>query len=242
MSLNSSALFDCTEQDIERWNREWLEYLRDQWSWQLAPYTHYPEKPPLPDDPMDLLTLSVGAGSILCLYCDREALEGQRVMELGCGCGNLGKMIARYADSYLGTDYSTIALQIARLVSPGNCTYCHVSERKELESFAGQIDTVISRWFWIHQNLKLGRENLWFLENFVRPGGRVYADFFWPNPEVEHFIVLPPEAPLSNKYPSAQFRYDSEDVHRLIADLPFRILRETVSVPQERRYVVLERA
>ncbi len=241
MSLNSSSLFNCTEQDIERWNHEWLEYLREQWVWQLDPYTHYAEKPPLPDDPMDLLTLSVGPGSQLSLYCDREALEGRRVMELGCGCANLGKMIARYVHSYLGTDYSTMALQIARLVSPGNCTYCHVSDRKGLEPFVGQIDTAIGRYFWIHQNLELGRENLRFLENFVRPGGRVYADLFWPNPEAEYFIVLSPEAPLSKEYPSAQFRYDSEDVHRLIADLPFRILRETVSIPQERRYVVLER-
>src|SRR4051794_19243410 len=125
MPLNSSSLFNCTKEDTDRWNREWLAYLQNEWSWQLAPYTEYRERPPLPENPMDLLTLAVGSGH-LAIYCDRDALEGKRVMELGCGCGNLGKILARYVQSYLGADYSTMALQIARLVSPANCTYSHI--------------------------------------------------------------------------------------------------------------------
>ena len=53
-------------------------------------------------------------------------------MELGCGCGNLGKLISRYAAHYLGADYSTLALKIARLVSPLNCSYVHVADRASL--------------------------------------------------------------------------------------------------------------
>jgi hypothetical protein len=79
------------------------------------------------------------------------------------------------------------------------------------------------------------------MELFLKPGGRLYADFFWPNPEMEQFVVLTPDDHLSKTYPSAMFRYTSEDVHRLIEGHPFRILREEISPEMQRRYVVFER-
>jgi SAM-dependent methyltransferase len=188
-----------------------------------------------------MLKLQLGHGWPIALYCDPDALEGQRVMEMGCGCGNLGKLLGRYAESYLGTDYSTLALKVARLVSPPNCSYVHVADRTGLEPFFGTVDTVVGRYFWIHQNLKLGRWNLEFLERFLTPGGRLYADFYWPNPAVKQDVVFSPDHALSKTYPSATFRYTREDVERLIAGRPFRVLREEISPEMQRRYVVLER-
>jgi SAM-dependent methyltransferase len=239
--LEASPPLECTEREVERWNAEWFEYLKREWDRQLTPYTAFPARPPLPDSPLGMLRHTVGEGTGFALYADPEALEGKRLMEMGCGCGNLGKLIARYAESYLGTDYSTLALKIARLVSPPNCSYVHVADRAGLEPFFGKIDTVIGRYFWIHQNLKLGRWNLEFLELFLAPGGRLYADFYWPNPALEQGIVFTPDDPLSRAYPSATFRYTREDVERLIAGRPFRILREEISAEMQRRYVVLER-
>ncbi|HEX6900108.1 MAG TPA: class I SAM-dependent methyltransferase [Thermoanaerobaculia bacterium] len=239
--LEASPPLECTQREVQRWNDEWLAYLRSEWELQLTPYTDYPDKPPLPDSAIDLLKLRLGHGWPIALYCDRDALEGRRVLEMGCGCGNLGKLLARYVDSYLGTDYSTLALKIARLVSPPNCSYVHVADRQGLAPFFGTVDTVVGRYFWIHQNLKLGRWNLEFLELFLKPGGRLYADFYWPNPAVEQAVVFTPDHPLSKTYPSATFRYSTEDVQRLIAGRPFRVLREEISPEMQRRYVVLER-
>lgn len=239
--LEASPPLECTEREIERWNAEWFEYLKQEWPWQLAPYTEYPDKPPLPDSPLDMLMLSFGFAWYWSLYCDKEALEGKRVMEMGCGCGNMGKLLGRYVDSYLGADYSTLALKIARLVSPPNCSYVHVADRAGLEPFFGTVDTVVGRFFWIHQNLKLGRWNLEFLENFLKPGGLLYADFFWPNPDVEQYVVLTPDQALSKAYPSVMFRYTREDVERLIEGHPLRIVREEISLEMQRRYVVFER-
>jgi SAM-dependent methyltransferase len=236
-----NPLLECTPEDVERWNAEWLAYLSREWPRQLTPHTELPDTPPLPEDPLDLIPLSLGPGWNLAIYCDRDALTGQRVMELGCGCGNLGKQLGRYVESYLGVDYSTMALQIARLVSPPNCAYVHVGDKEGLGRYYGKVDTVIGRYFWIHQNLQLARQNLELLELFLRPGGCLYADFFWPDPQADHFVVLPPDAPLSKTYPSAMFQYALSDVQRLIAGRPFRILRETISRRMERRYVVLER-
>ncbi len=239
--LEASPPLECTEREIQRWNGEWLAYLRDEWEVQLAPYTEYPRKPPLPDSARSCLDFEIRPGWPIALYCDRDALEGKRVLEMGCGCGNLGKLIARYTDSYLGTDYSTLALKIARLVSPPNCSYVHVADRGGLAPFFNTIDTVIGRYFWIHQNLKLGRWNLEFLELFLKPGGRLYADFYWPDPQAEQAVVFTPDHALSKAYPSATFKYSLEDVQRLIAGRPFRILREEISPQMQRRYVVLER-
>lgn len=239
--LEASPPLECTEGEVQRWNDEWLAYLRDEWEVQLAHYTEYPEKPPLPGSARALIDFEIRPGWPISLYCDPDALAGRRVMEMGCGCGNLGKMIARYAGFYLGTDYSTLALRIARLVSPPSCSYVHVADRQGLAPFHGTIDTVIGRYFWIHQNMKLGRWNLELLEPFLKPGGRLYADFYWPDPAAEQAVVFTPDHPLSKAYPSATFRYSREDVQRLIAGRPFRILREEVVPEMQRRYVVLER-
>lgn len=239
--LEASPPLECTEREVERWNAEWFEYLKREWPYQLAPYTEYPNTPPLPDSPLAMLKLTFGYAWDLNLYCDKEALAGKRVMEMGCGCGNMGKLLGRYVDSYLGTDYSTLALKIARLVSPPNCSYVHVADRAGLEPFFGTVDTVVGRFFWIHQNLKLGRWNLEFMERFLKPGGLLYADFFWPNPEVEQYVVFTPDHPLSKTFPSAMFRYTREDVERLIEGHPLRIVREEISLEMQRRYVVFER-
>ncbi|WP_407910299.1 class I SAM-dependent methyltransferase [Lysobacter claricitrinus] len=236
-----SSLFQCSQQDVERWNDEWLSYLSREWQLQLTPYTELRDHPPLPADPLDLISLSLEPGWNLALYCDADALQGRHVMELGCGCGNLGKQLGRYVASYLGVDFSTMALQVARLVSPSNCTYVHVGDHRSLESHVGTVDTVVGRYFWIHQNFELGRQNLTFLERFLRPGGRLYADFFWPDPEAEHYVVLSPTDSLSKTFPSAMFRYTLDDVRELIEGSRFRIVRQAECRTMERRYVLLER-
>jgi len=231
----------CSPSDVARWNTEWLDYLGREWSHQLAPHTEWPLRPELPDRALDLLDLELRPAWPLHLYCPRESLLGRRVMELGCGCGSIGKLLGRYVDHYLGTDYSTLALQVARLVSPANCTYVHVADQAALGRFHGTIDTVVSRHFWIHQNLQLARWNLEFLELFVAPGGRLYADFFWPDPDKEQFIVRSPDEALSERWPSAMFQYEPRHLHAWIAGRPFRLISEEISIPMQRRYVVLER-
>ncbi len=231
----------CGEREIHRWNEEWIEYLRREWPHQLTPHSAYPLTPPLPAEARALIDLHLGYGGGLSLYCDADALAGRRVMEMGCGCGNLGKLLGRYVARYLGTDFSTLALQVARLVSPANCTYVHVADRAELEPFFGTVETVVGRYFWIHQNHELAACNLDYLARFLVPGGRLYADFYWPDPRVEQGVVFTPEQPLSRRWPSATFRYDLAAVERLVEGRPFRVLREEVVPEMQRRYVVLER-
>jgi SAM-dependent methyltransferase len=232
---------ECTPAETQRWNDEWLAYLRAEWQWQLVPHTAYPLTPALPADPKGLLALQLGYGGPLSLYCDADALAGRRVLEMGCGCGNLGKLLGRYVAHYVGTDYSTLALAVARLVSPANCAYVHVADRAGIAPFLGNVDTIVGRYFWIHQNAELAGYNLDFLAGFAAVGARLYADFYWPDPNQDQGMVLRPEDALSRAFPSATFQYTLADVERLIAGRPWRILREEVVPAMQRRYVVLER-
>lgn len=234
--------FECTHADIERWNAEWVRYLGREWRHQLLHYSMYPLNPEFPENAIDALQLRLsdtGPGK-LSVYCDRSDLVDKRVMEMGCGCGNMGKLIARYPKHYLGVDYSTMALSVARLVSPLNCTYIHVADRESLQPFFGNVDTVISRHFWIHQNAKLARHNLDYLSNFLTPGGRLYMDFYWPDPNVKVGRVYSPYDPLSKAFPSCTFPYTLEDVEFLISGTRYSILREEIHIAMQRRYVILE--
>jgi SAM-dependent methyltransferase len=234
-----------TDAEIERWDREWASYLVREYKFQLLPHTAYPEKPPLPDSCEGVFNLSLGAGPPLSLYCHGAAVRDKNVMEMGCGCGNLGKLIARYCRGYLGVDCSGLALAVARLVSPGNCVYLHGNQAEELRRFHGTIDTVVGRFFWIHQNFDTGRRVLEFLRPFLRRGGRVYMDFFWSDPAAagerfrDTWLTLSPRDALSAE-PSAVVNYSFEDVRELLSPSGLTVVEHHVHGASQRRYVVAE--
>lgn len=236
-----TRLFEESQDNIERWNREWLNYLEKEWYTQLRPHSAYPETPPLPEDPLDLLDLNLGSGPPLGLYCRREDLKGRAVLEMGCGCGNLGKLLGRYVRSYYGTDFSPLALAVARLVSPANCSYFHVSQARNLPGLQGKIQTVVARHFWIHQNLQMGRESLEFLVPFVQTGGRIYADFFWPDRDRSQGVVLPASSNLSEEHPSATYQFTRGEIEGLRRLFPLELVHEEVCTAKQRRFVIWER-
>jgi len=235
----TSPFLPCTDYEVERWNKEWLAYLAREYPEQLSPHHDRAEQPELPDDPLELLSLKIGDSPPLSVYCDADRIRGKRLMEIGCGCGNMGKYLGRYCQSYLGTDYSTLALMAARLVSPENCHYIHLSDHDGLRKHFGAVDTVIGRFFWIHQNMVLAKRLLRFIEPFLADGGRIYADFRWVDPEGNaKGVILSPHDALSERYPSATFAYSPEHIEELIAGTPFYVEREVIHEKMERRYVV----
>ena len=235
------------ETEVERWDREWLTYLAREYPQQLAHHSAYPDRPELPEEPLDMLEVCVGNWGVLMLYAPGSAICNKRVMEFGCGCGNLGKLIAHYASDYLGVDCSPLALGIARLVSPPNARYLQVDQTDELASLAGTVDTLISRFFWIHQNFRTGRRVLKIVEPLLKPGARLYLDFFWSNPKeavgfwrTEVDRIRSPHGSLDAE-PSAMFQYSAKDVEELFRGMPFRILQQQEHGPTQRRFVIAEK-
>jgi SAM-dependent methyltransferase len=236
-----------SDAEVERWEREWLNYIFHGYRRHFTPYTAWPDRPDLPEDPLETIQVSVGNETKLHVYAPGSAIVGKSIMEFGCGCGLLGRLISHYARAYLGIDCSRIALAIAPLVSPPNATYLHVNQTEELSRLYGAVDTLVSRFFWIHQNFETGRRVLRIVSPLLKPGGRLYLDFFWPNaaqagegPFQDVWKVYKPQDPLS-EHPSALFQYTSADVEELFRDLPYRIVHQEEHGPTQRRYVIAEK-
>jgi hypothetical protein len=111
----------------------------------------------------------------------------------------------------------------------------------------GRFDTLVSRFFWIHQNFETGRRVLRIVEPLLKSGGRLYLDFFWPNPTKAAGIwrtngarIRRPKGPLDRE-PSVLFQYSARDVEELFQGMPFRILYQEEHGPTQRRYVVAEK-
>jgi SAM-dependent methyltransferase len=236
-----------SEAEVERWDREWLNYIYHGYRVHFTPYTAYPDRPELPEDPLKVIQVCVGRETNLHVYAHGSAIQGKSIMEFGCGTGQLGRLISHYAANYLGVDCSRLALAIGPLVSPANATYLHVNQVEELARLRSTMDTLVSRFFWIHQNFETGRRVLRIVEPLLKPRGRLYLDFFWPNATEawegtfrDVWNVFSPGDPLS-EHPSALYQYTAADVAELFRGMPFQVLHEEEHGPTQRRYVIAEK-
>jgi SAM-dependent methyltransferase len=177
----------------------------------------------------------------LRIWARGSDLVDKYVFEIGCGPGLLGKQLGTITKHYLGLDYSQLALSIARLVSPQNCDYVHLSEKNRLLQYAESRDTLVSRFFFIHQNFD---NALWVLKlaNFLlKPKGIVSADFYQSNPEIPQGIVFPAKHALSKEYPSCGFQFTESEIQELAYESGFNIASMTKDSVMQRLFVRLEK-
>ncbi len=174
------------------------------------------------------------------LFADAEAIDGKKVLEIGCQAGELAKRLAPRAKAWVGIDESTAALRLARLVSPENATFVHPSQQVSLAVHHGLIDTVVGRAMLVHANVEEAKELLGFLAPFLETGGRVYAELFFPNPEITRSRVYPAAHPPADD-PETLFAYSRSNIEAVIRQRPFVILRDDERPDLERRFVVFEK-
>lgn len=233
---------------MERWDREWLVYLGTE-----SMYPHLVRY-----DQLDVVAdlAGVDAASVystvftrsdryeqdaaLAIWCDGDQLIGKSVVEIGCGCGFLGKQLGLVVDRYLGLDYSELALAIARGASPSNCEYGMPSDSDRLGPMAGQFDTLVGREFFIHQNLEQVRGVLRTARHLVREGGLICADFYHTNPSIPQGVVHPADSPLDPTYASAGYHYEPADTQRLAEEFGLRIRRQDRDLKRQRLFTIFE--
>ncbi len=153
----------------------------------------------------------------------------------------LGKQLGFLCQNYLGIDYSQLALSIARLVSPDNCNYIHISDTQSIMEQANTIDTMVGRFFFIHQNFNNAMWVLKLLNLLLKQGGIVNADFYKANPKIPQGIVFPAKSPLSEKYPSCAFEYTESEVQELANNLGFKIIKTDFDQEMQRFFVRFEK-
>jgi SAM-dependent methyltransferase len=173
------------------------------------------------------------------VYAELATIQDHKVLEVACGPGELAKRLAPLAKAWVGIDESNAALKLARLVSPENAVFVHPSQHVSLAVHHGSVDTVIGRGLFVHQNLEEAREMLGFLAPFLVTGGRLYAELFFPNPEIGRERVYPAAHPPAGR--DALFAYSRANVDALIQKRPFLVSHDEERPDIERRYVILRK-
>ena len=222
------------EHNTQRWDKEWIGYWSRHESYAFKYFLDLSSKTPqdfhFPREGMsrmsaeELYNFKPFKYYPLAIWVEGALVPDSTIVELGCGPGQLGKVIAHFCNQYIGIDYSKLALYVAKLVSPSQCRYLHLSQYDEIEALGSSVDICVGRFFFGHQNL---RNSLWILTLFnylLRPGGIVSADFYASSPtKKKPMVVLSPEDELSPEYPSAVVEYTEDHIRDLAARCGFTI-------------------
>jgi SAM-dependent methyltransferase len=230
----------------EKWDQEWLNYFltEDPRPFFFGHHLLKGSGDVRHQMPIEVYHTSLfeieGFGALppLCIWAPGEALMAKHILELGCGPGLLGKQLGHIAASYLGIDYSRFALQIARLTSPDNCTYLHLSELDAMMDHADTVDTMIGRFFFIHQNYQNIMWNLQLAEVLLNPGGRIFADFYMANTYIPQGIVYTAHAEIDAHYPSCAFAYTVPELEQAAAERGFAVESIMDQIDLQRRFAV----
>jgi SAM-dependent methyltransferase len=209
-----------------KWDREWIRYFyqHDNNNYFRSYATRsYPF--PLATDEIaaftaeDTLRRRIDPEFVhttLQVHLPGDAIVGKEVFEMGCGVGMLGRILGHLAKSYVGFDYSPLALEIARLTSPGSCRYVYAGDTKAIGQLHNSADTCLSRHFFIHNNFDNSKWVLKMLRDIVRDGGVIHADFF--NAVEPAHQIYPAKSPLDVNAASCGFFYSNDEIYEL-ADL-----------------------
>jgi SAM-dependent methyltransferase len=246
--LSRLDLIPLDQSLTDRWDHEWLHYfLTENPRPFLVGHQHLTVIGKVqgkePVDVYNTCLISVrgveGLSSLgaLGIWVNGDDLIGKNILEIGCGPGFLGKQMGKIAGSYLGIDYSKLALHIARLTSPSNCSYYHLSDLSQIARHAGTIDTMVGRNFFIHQNYQ---NLLWLLELahvLLKPGGLISADFYQGNPAIPQGIVHPARGDLDKDYASCAFEFTIPEIEQAARETGFLVENVKDNLDLQRRFV-----
>jgi len=219
----SETFQEHTLGDTVRWDREWLRYLYIHSGYNFYFYDMSNDSYSLNSSPKaiaDLTPQQMFSSTLLKhwprnVWASGSELVGKTVLEMGCGPGFFGRIASRFVGSYVGLDMSELALHVARVASPANCRYIHLSEVDALEGLSKSVDTCMSRNFFIHHNYA---DSLWilkFLRDLTVPGGIISADFYSSRSKIGMDRRHIARDPLNTEFASALYHFDDEDIDEI---------------------------
>lgn len=236
--------------DVRRWDREWIRYLRKESDSHWLDFSTPDAKALARAEAMgkldrDALLRARGvASSTVDLWFDGRDLKGKRVVEIGCGTSRLGRDVGLLAQEYIGVDYSELALYIAGLVCPPNCRFVSLRDKASLMALKGSCDVVISRHFFIHQNIDNARWVLRLMSFMLKPGGLATPDFYHPDDKhadrVARGKVVPAETDLK-EFASTMFLFEDSQIEELVVEAGFHIEARKQDDRPPRKYFRLVR-
>ena len=234
---------------VSRWDLEWLKYFKEH---DMSQYMVEQSALTLISDISNKSAEEV-YNTVLCsaegleivplrLWCLGGNLVGKDVLEYGSGTGYLGKQLGLISNSYLGVDISRLATAIARgTTSLPNTSFVHLQSLQHsanLDNYFDVFDTIVSREFYIHQNFETALSALIFCSNFLKPKiGRLFADFFLPNPKIPQGVTYIAKSPLDPENPSCGFYYRESEIEELAKACSMRVTSISDRLELQRRFV-----
>jgi SAM-dependent methyltransferase len=226
MHVVSDEFVAEVEHFAEKWDREWVRYFdMHEDSGYFANYSTGTYQLPVPAEEFarftaeDTLTRLIDPDrkhTKVLVFLPGDVLVGKDLFEIGCGVGMLGRLLGDFANSYVGYDYSPLALRIARLTSPERCRYIYAADRQAVAELYNSADTCLSRHFFIHNNFENSVWLLKMLRDVVRDDGLIHADFFRSDGPAHQ--IFPAKSPLMANFGSCGFFYTDREIYEL-ADL-----------------------
>jgi SAM-dependent methyltransferase len=153
--------------------------------------------------------------------------SGQRVLDVGCGCGGTTLAVARAGAQATGIDVSAPMLAHARTRAGGADNPTFIEADAALHPFAGDYDLVLSRFgVMFFNDPVVAFTNL---RTALRPGGRLCV-LCWRAPQENPWVAvpmaaaqpfLPPTEPLDPRAPGPFAFADSEYVTTILRDAGF---------------------
>jgi SAM-dependent methyltransferase len=234
--------------DATRWDREWLRYFYNNADYGPYFYDMSGENYALNRRMQEIAAFTPEEmfSSVLLkdwgthVWVPGADLVGKRVLEMGCGPGFFGRLASRFAGSFVGIDMSALALHIAKVASPGNCTYVHLGDVETLRGLANSIDTALGRYFFIHHNYEDSAWILKFLRDLTVPGGTVSADFHSNRNTIGQARRHLASDPLNPDHPSALYHFELEDIESLAKEVDLDIASVTHIAASECTYVLFK--
>lgn len=251
LHIATASFQDDARAKTLKWDREWCQYFQEAYaprfffSMQNAERKLWVETEALAKyNPRDFYFTEPFGQYAFETWTAGSDIVGKRVLELGCGPGAFGKAAAKIADHYVGIDYSPLALYIARIVSPENTTYLHISQVGEIRRLKDTIDTVLGRHFFIHQNAANVEWILELYRHVLKDDGKAVLDF-WLHPlgkNIKGATIRDGMGELSAEEASCVYYFSPEDIERLVKRAGFEI-DGVEEVPEvDRRFVTISKA
>lgn len=176
------------------------------------------------------------------IWVKGEAVPGSVIVELGCGPGLLGKIVGHFCERYIGLDYSKLALYLARVVSPRQCSYLHLSEVDQIAKLKSSVDLCVGRFFFIHQNFQNATWVLRLFRFLLKDGGIVSADFYATADNVKRpTVVLKARDDLHKEHPSCVFEYRCDDIEQLAEQCGYAVKSIDYEPTMQRRFVCFKK-
>lgn len=230
---NISELLSHSEADEEEWDKLWIHYFQHAEEPHLAPQAEL-QLSTLPDTREEFID------SPLFINCTAEDIIDKAVAEIGCGCGLLAKYIAHFTRYYVGIDWSRLALQVAGRTCPDRCFWLHVTDREKIESLTGEINTVLLRNFMIHQNFEHAQRVLQLCQFLLKPGGKVFADFWLDDPDKPPRRNVFPANTNEHSIPrNSAYRFSAEEIQTLASLCSLKVTDIYDRHDKLRRFVTL---